>query len=357
MSCHIWTLRAWRAAFVTVFYVSGASAGDQLSISSEGAAGQISVSGSSVSFGGTVFGTLVGGSNGSTLSVRPYAAATPDAVEALIQRLTYGSSDNSPAPTRQIGVRIEDGGGASAMGGVMTINLTKELDGTPAVYGEEQVNTYTPGQQQWPSSNNAWRRQLRGGVAIRTTRRQRLGRLRAALTTMAKPWAPSNGSTLHWQRPELAADCRPVERRLRHRVAGQRQRRQRWGVLWQRHDANNLAEGDQFRINTTTSGDQYNDSLAAYTDGFAAVWSTSNDIYLQRYSNAGVKQGAETLVSTVPGGGTAQSGAQYLPDVAAYANGNLVIVWTDAGGNDGDSFGVHGVPTTPATAASAAASW
>jgi hypothetical protein len=115
-----------------------------------------------------------------------------------------------------------------------------------------------------------------------------------------------------------------------------------YGVYGQRFDAAGSALGGQFLINTTTTSTQYHNNVAAYPGGFAAVWSTGSDIYLQRFNNDGVKAGAETLVSTVPGGATAQGGSQYLPDVAAWSNGNLIVVWADGGSNDGSSYGVYG---------------
>src|SRR5690606_33521321 len=115
-----------------------------------------------------------------------------------------------------------------------------------------------------------------------------------------------------------------------------------WGSFAQRFDAAGNAQGGQLLLNTTTSGTQYHTNVAAYTGGFAAVWSNGSDIYLQRFANDGTKAGGETLVGTAVGSASAQSGSQYQPDIAAAANGDLVIVWSDASGNDGSSYGVFG---------------
>ena len=38
---------------------------------------------------------------------------------------------------------------------------------------------------------------------------------------------------------------------------------------------------------------------------------------------------------------TTVAGTQQLPDITAYANGNLVIVWQDEANNDGSNYGVY----------------
>jgi hypothetical protein len=60
-----------------------------------------------------------------------------------------------------------------------------------------------------------------------------------------------------------------------------------YGVYGQRFDAGGSALGGQFLINTTTTSTQYHNNVAAYDGGFAAVWSTGSDIYLQRFTNDG----------------------------------------------------------------------
>ena len=74
-----------------LYYVHNGSAEDQLGVVSQGSgAGQIGVSGSTVSYGGAVIGTLSGGSNGANLRIDFTSdAASVEAVEALIQRLGY----------------------------------------------------------------------------------------------------------------------------------------------------------------------------------------------------------------------------------------------------------------------------
>ncbi|MHB1186315.1 PKD domain-containing protein, partial [Thiobacillus sp.] len=329
-----------------LYYIQNGAAEDQLGVVHQGSgAGQIGVSGNTVSYGNTAIGTISGGVNGANLRIDFTSdTATPEAIEALIQRLGYQNSDSSPNASRTLGLRVSDGDGGTSTPNVLTINVTPELDGTPNAYGEEQVNTFTGSTQEWPATATltdgsyvvAWISNTQDGdnwgiYAQRFANNGEAMGPELRVNTLAggeQSWpqiaALSNGGyVITWQDSGNDGSS--------------------WGVYGQRYDANSVAQGSQFLLNTTTSGTQYHDNVAAYTGGFAAVWSTGNDIYLQRFDNAGAKQGSETLVGTTPGNpAQAQAGAQYLPDVAAYANGNLVIVWNDAGGNDGGTNGVYG---------------
>jgi len=136
-----------------LYFIQNGAAEDQLGVVHQGnAAGQIGVSGNTVSYGGVAIGTISGGSNGANLRIDfTSTAATVDAVEALIQRLGYSNTDSSPNPSRTLGLRVSDGDGGSSTPNVLTINVTQELDGTPAAYGESQINTYTAGAQDTPA--------------------------------------------------------------------------------------------------------------------------------------------------------------------------------------------------------------
>ena len=121
------------------------------------------------------------------------------------------------------------------------------------------------------------------------------------------------------------------------------------GIFGQRFSATGVQQSSNFLVNTTTASSQSDSAVAGYTGGFATVWvsygnagSNSYDIYLQRWDNAGAKVGAETLISKTPAAATPQAGQQYTPQIAASANGNLVVVWYDQNGNDGSSYGVYG---------------
>jgi len=76
------------------FKAGGINTEDLLGIQNQGVgAGQIGLSGSNVSFGGTVIGSYSGGSNGSPLVVSFNASATDAAVSALASHITYQNTN------------------------------------------------------------------------------------------------------------------------------------------------------------------------------------------------------------------------------------------------------------------------
>lgn len=85
---------------LTVSFTAGSdSAEDVLGIRHQGTgAGQIGASGSNITYGGTVIGTYAGGSGGTNLVITLNSNATPTAVTALAQSITYENTDTS-APT------------------------------------------------------------------------------------------------------------------------------------------------------------------------------------------------------------------------------------------------------------------
>ena len=116
------------------------------------------------------------------------------------------------------------------------------------------------------------------------------------------------------------------------------------GIYAQRMDANGVAIGPEFRVNSTTGNNQTDPRIAALSDGgFVIVWSDDGGadgsgwgVYAQRYSAAGVPQGDEFRINT-----TTYS-TQYQASVAAYAGG-FVVTWANHSGNvDTSGHGVFG---------------
>jgi hypothetical protein len=104
---------------------------DRLSIVNQGnGAGQIGVSGSNVSYGGTVIGTFTGGTNGSTpLVVTLNANADNAAVQALVRDVAYTNvSDNPSAADRTVTVTLTDGDGGTSNVPVATVHVTPVND-------------------------------------------------------------------------------------------------------------------------------------------------------------------------------------------------------------------------------------
>lgn len=101
-----------------------------------------------------------------------------------------------------------------------------------------------------------------------------------------------------------------------------------YGIYGQRYDANGVAQGGEFRINTTTNMDQRNPSAGMDADGnFVVVWRSEGqdgsggaNIYGQRYAHDGTKIGSEFPVSTL-------SGYSDYPRIAMNNTGDFVVVW------------------------------
>jgi Domain of unknown function (DUF4347)/NPCBM/NEW2 domain/Bacterial Ig domain/Cadherin-like/Putative Ig domain/Cadherin domain len=109
------------------------------------------------------------------------------------------------------------------------------------------------------------------------------------------------------------------------------------GVYAQRFDANGSAMGTEIRVNTTIGGDQSGPNLAMSPSGeFVIVWnSTSQDgsgsgIYAQRYAANGAAIGSEFRVNSFT------AGSQGDPDIAITPAGDFMIVWTGEASGDVD---------------------
>ncbi len=114
-----------------------------------------------------------------------------------------------------------------------------------------------------------------------------------------------------------------------------------WGVYAQRYNTVGEAIGDQFRVNSFTSGSQEFSTVAMDADGdFAVTWSSNSQdgsgwgLYAQRYNAAGQALGNEFRVNSYT------SGSQIYSKVAMDADGDFVVIWNSAG-QDGSSYGVY----------------
>ncbi len=116
-----------------------------------------------------------------------------------------------------------------------------------------------------------------------------------------------------------------------------------YGVYGQRYNAAGVAQGAEFRVNTTTASSQIGAAIAMASNGaFVLTWSgggqdpdASSGIYAQRFNAAGVAQGGEFRVNTYT------TNTQQLSSVAMDAAGNFVVTWA-SNGQDGSGYGVYG---------------
>ena len=103
-----------------------------------------------------------------------------------------------------------------------------------------------------------------------------------------------------------------------------------WEVYAKLFSASGQVTANEFRVNTETSGGQIPSAVAALAQGgFAATWvsdsgqdGASGGIYAQRYLADGNADGSEFKVNTTT------AGNQYQPDICALAEGGFVVVWS-----------------------------
>ena len=98
---------------ITVTYSSGGGTKDHLTVRNQGTgAGQISFDGTTVSYEGTVIGTINGGNHGvdgADLIIDLGINATVAATEALVENILYRNSSNTPTASRDIDFTVSDG--------------------------------------------------------------------------------------------------------------------------------------------------------------------------------------------------------------------------------------------------------
>jgi hypothetical protein len=118
-----------------------------------------------------------------------------------------------------------------------------------------------------------------------------------------------------------------------------------FGIFAQRYDANAVAQGPEFLVNTTTIGDQVEPAAVMDASGnFVIAWSGNGrgdpaGVFARRYNASGVAQGDEFLVNTTIPGQKAH------PLLAMNASGGFIVVWeTITAGTAGffNSSGIFG---------------
>ncbi|MEH2284126.1 MAG: cadherin-like domain-containing protein, partial [Nostoc sp.] len=126
-----------------------------------------------------------------------------------------------------------------------------------------------------------------------------------------------------------------------------------YGIYARRYNSSGVAQGNEFRVNSTTIADQNNPTVAMDANGdFVISWTSygqdgdNNGIYAQRYNSSGVAQGDEFQVNNTT------ISSQQNPTVAIAKDGDFVISWQSLG-QDGDKNGIYaqlknnsGVPPT-----------
>jgi hypothetical protein len=113
-----------------------------------------------------------------------------------------------------------------------------------------------------------------------------------------------------------------------------------FGVFGQRYRSNGAPRGDEFRVNTYTTGGQSSPSVASDADGdFIVIWHSGNDQdgdgfggFGQRYQSSGARLGREFRINTYTSSGQGE------PNVASDADGDFVVVWQSGSFADNSPF-------------------
>ncbi len=112
-----------------------------------------------------------------------------------------------------------------------------------------------------------------------------------------------------------------------------------YGVYARHFDTDGNPVGDEFRVNSTTSGHQTSPTIAALDDGgYVITWSgaddSSYDIFAQRFDDQDHAIGAETLLNSYITGFQANSVVAGLP------GGGFAAAWL-SDGEDGSGYGIY----------------
>jgi len=112
-----------------------------------------------------------------------------------------------------------------------------------------------------------------------------------------------------------------------------------WGVYARRFDSSGNPVSPEFKVNTTTSGQQEGSSVGIDADGnFVIAWASSDQadeewgVYGQRYDSSGNTVGSEFEVKAYD----TSDKHHHRTSIAMSSNGNAVIVW--AGHDQGDRW-------------------
>jgi hypothetical protein len=119
-----------------------------------------------------------------------------------------------------------------------------------------------------------------------------------------------------------------------------------FGLYGQRFDASGNPLGASFLVTTSTTGREGVPAVASDADGgFVVVWhngpsSNELDVYARRFDASGIALGAEFRVNTTT------TGDQWYPEIAVQSDGEFVVVWVSGDHTEvvGRRFDASGSP-------------
>ena len=107
-----------------------------------------------------------------------------------------------------------------------------------------------------------------------------------------------------------------------------------YGVFGQRFSSAGAPLGPEFQINSTFTNDQTNASVGVDADGdFVVAWQhevgvIDNDVLIRRFNSTWRSAGRQLPASADP-----SSGGQLAPQVAADADGDFIVTWSEPAGS------------------------
>ncbi|QUJ75642.1 VCBS domain-containing protein [Sulfitobacter albidus] len=113
--------------YATGVFTASVTDGDGSDLLDLDTGGGLSVSGGDISLGGVVIGSI-SGQGTATLAVTFTAAANVPEVATVINALTYATTDDTPAVSRDITLDLSDGDGLSAMQQTVFVDITASND-------------------------------------------------------------------------------------------------------------------------------------------------------------------------------------------------------------------------------------
>jgi VCBS repeat-containing protein/predicted outer membrane repeat protein len=133
---------SWTGGVLDVQVTGNAYTGDKLRLQNQGtAAGQVGVSGTNVTYGGTTIGTLAG-QDTTGLSVTFNASATTVSVRSVVRRIQFNPDDeNTSSLQRTVSYSLSDGTHPGAGTGTKLVNVTP-VDDPPKITGWAGDKTY-----------------------------------------------------------------------------------------------------------------------------------------------------------------------------------------------------------------------
>ncbi|MBY0514122.1 MAG: right-handed parallel beta-helix repeat-containing protein, partial [Gemmataceae bacterium] len=134
---------------LTVLIATGGQAADVLGVADQGTGpGQVGVSGTTVTYGGTPIGTLSGGTTGTPLVLLLNASATPAAVQAVARAVTFQTQTAGVIlGARNLSFTLTDGDGGTSAAATLAVQVAPStapvltLGGTGIAYTENDLAT------------------------------------------------------------------------------------------------------------------------------------------------------------------------------------------------------------------------